>query len=163
MGRVQRVTALLCSSRADADDAAQAALVEILNSARGFRAESSLESWADRITVRVTLRTLKREQRRQHLLARWLSPGALPWGRSAETSSTGSLAVEGFLARLSSERRKVLVLHHALDFSVEEIARITGAPQGTVKDRLIAARKQLRRVLEREARRVERGGRLDIG
>ena len=43
-------------------------------------------------------------------------------------------------------------------FSVQEIAELTNVPTGTVKDRLVTARKQLRALLERESVRLEDGG-----
>jgi RNA polymerase sigma factor (sigma-70 family) len=58
---------------------------------------------------------------------------------------------------LSDDRRRAFVLHHALDLSVQEIAELTGVPAGTVKDRLVTARKQLRTLLERESTRLEEG------
>src|SRR5687768_14700960 len=50
--RVRKVTGLLCRTAADADDAAQLALIEILKSADTFRVATSLERWAERITIR---------------------------------------------------------------------------------------------------------------
>lgn len=61
---------------------------------------------------------------------------------------------EEFLARLGElpgAHREVLLLHFLEDFSLEEIADITGAPVGTVKSRLHYARRALRKLLE-EAR-----------
>ena len=50
--RIQRVAHRLLANGADADDAAQIALMEILRSAATYREESSIERWADRIAVR---------------------------------------------------------------------------------------------------------------
>jgi RNA polymerase sigma-70 factor (ECF subfamily) len=162
-GRVRRITGFLCVGPADADDAAQAALLEILGSARGFRVESSLEHWADRIAVRTTLRLTGRERKRRHLLLRWLAPGALPWGKPSDPPVGERLGLAAFLARLSPGRRDAFVLHHGLELSVDEIAEFMAVPTGTVKDRLVSARKQLRRLVEREARHATRGGRHDPG
>ena len=111
-GRVLRLTRALCGSGADADDASQQALLEILRSGANFRVESSIEHWADRITIRCVMRALRRERRRRGLLRR---------------------------------------------YSVEEIADMTGAPQGTVKDRLVTGRKQMRQLLQREIMRATTG------
>lgn len=150
--RVLRVSRLLCRSQADAEDAAQLALLEILRSAERFRVEASLERWADRITARTALRVNKRERQRAQLLERWLSPGRFPWGTPLHTSGEGSAGVDAYLTRLSPKRREAFILRHALEYSVDEIADLTGAPPGTVKDRLVNARKQLRKMLEREER-----------
>jgi RNA polymerase sigma-70 factor (ECF subfamily) len=154
-GRVRRLARLLAGTLVDPDDAARVSLLEILRSASGFRVAMSLERWADRITVRTTRRLMRREIERKSLLSRWVAPGALPWGRR-DAPSPERLGLEAFLDRLSPERREALVMRHTLEYSVEEIAELTGAPIGTVKDRLVSARKELRRALEREAALAER-------
>ena len=147
-GRVRRLTGLLCGSPADKDDAAQSALIEILRSAGSFRVGTSLERWAETVAARTTLRAARRERERKNLLTRWLLPGTLPWGGMASSTSE-AVGLDTFLGRLSPDRRRAFVLHHALDYTVDEISELTGAPPGTVKDRLVSARKQLRRMLER--------------
>jgi RNA polymerase sigma-70 factor (ECF subfamily) len=149
-GRVRKVTGLLCRSDADADDAAQQALLAILKSAGGFRVETSLERWAERITVRTTLRASRRERERRNLLERWLAPNRPAWGQSP---SDEPLGLDALFERLSPERRHAFVLHHALGYTVDEIAELSDTPVGTVKDRLVSARRELRGMLERDARR----------
>jgi RNA polymerase sigma-70 factor, ECF subfamily len=149
-GRVRKLARLLCRNTADADDAAQLALIEILKSAQGFRVATSLERWAERIAIRATMQTERRERARKGLLERWLPAGVPPWGRSATEPAVDQVGLDTLLQRLSSERHQAFVLHHALDYTVDEISELTGAPVGTVKDRLVMARKQLRRLLESE-------------
>jgi RNA polymerase sigma-70 factor, ECF subfamily len=52
------------------------------------------------------------------------------------------------LGQLTVPHRAVLLLHLVEDFSLEEIARITDTPLGTVKSRLHYARNALRKLLE---------------
>jgi RNA polymerase sigma-70 factor (ECF subfamily) len=52
------------------------------------------------------------------------------------------------LNQLSPPQRSVLLLHFVEDFSLEEIAGITGVSIGTVKSRLHYAKKTLRRLWE---------------
>jgi RNA polymerase sigma-70 factor (ECF subfamily) len=54
------------------------------------------------------------------------------------------------LQRLPPPQRSVLVLHFLEDFSLEDIAAITGIPRGTVKSRLHYAKQSLRRILEED-------------
>ncbi len=157
--RVHRLALLLTRSPADADDAAQLALLEILRSAGSFGAPANLVAWSDRIAARVVLESRRRERFRESLLFRWLTPGAQPWGGEGHVSAAqDGVGLAALFAKLSPERREVVVLRHALGYSQDEIAGLTGAPVGTVKDRLTAARKQLRRLLERDSKRLERGG-----
>jgi RNA polymerase sigma-70 factor, ECF subfamily len=60
---------------------------------------------------------------------------------------------EEFMTRLNQlplPQRSVLLLHFVEDFSLEEIAAITGAALGTVKSRLHYARKALRQLIDEE-------------
>jgi RNA polymerase sigma-70 factor (ECF subfamily) len=50
--------------------------------------------------------------------------------------------------QLPPPQRSVLLLHFVEDFSLEQIAEITGAPLGTVKSRLHYAKSALRKLLE---------------
>ena len=54
------------------------------------------------------------------------------------------------LNRLSEEHRSVLLLHFLEDFSLDEIADITGAQTGTVKSRMHYAKRALRKLIEEE-------------
>ena len=55
------------------------------------------------------------------------------------------------LNELPPPQRSVLLLHFVEDFSVEEIAGVTGVSIGTVKSRLHYAKKSLRRLLEEKS------------
>lgn len=57
-------------------------------------------------------------------------------------------AFVSLLNQLTLPHRAVLLLHFVEDFSLEEIASITGTQVGTVKSRLHYARKALRKLLE---------------
>ena len=52
------------------------------------------------------------------------------------------------LAKLPETQRSVLLLHFIEEFSLDEIAEITGAQLGTVKSRMHYAKKALRKLLE---------------
>lgn len=68
----------------------------------------------------------------------------------AERISNDRLDVDAALKRLPSEQRIALSLYFGEEMSVADIAAITGAPEGTVKSRLFAARKALRETLGEE-------------
>lgn len=58
------------------------------------------------------------------------------------------LAIRACLAKLSLEHREVIDLVYYHETSVEEVARIVGIPENTVKTRLFHARKKLGEVLK---------------
>jgi RNA polymerase sigma-70 factor, ECF subfamily len=143
MDRVQRLSRSLLQNRADASDASQASLLEILKSAGTFRGESSLERWADRIVVRTALRAAAK--RRAEGVTMWDDVDMAVHG-----SSDPSVMVREYLERLSEPARTVLVLRHGFEYSIEEIAELTAVSPNTVKDRLLRAREAIRRIIRRE-------------
>jgi len=62
------------------------------------------------------------------------------------------------LNALSLDQRRVVVLHHVVGLSVEEIAQETGTPVGTVKSRLARGRQALARHLREREEPVRRVG-----
>jgi RNA polymerase sigma-70 factor (ECF subfamily) len=163
--RVQRISQRLIRNRADADDASQLALIEILRSAGTYQDISSIERWADRITVRTVLRHARDQRRRPWQLAgrvdaEHVSSAAV----EPEESSSGPAAprpVDEYLAELPAARREVLVMKHSLGYTTQEIAELTNSPIGTIKDRLVAARKQLRKLIGRDLRLRHHGAHSD--
>ena len=63
-----------------------------------------------------------------------------------------SLDLQRCLLRLPQDQRIVLLLVSLEDLSYEEVARITGAPVGTVMSRLSRARSRLRELMDTPAR-----------
>src|SRR5262244_3491382 len=62
-GRVRRVSRSLLRDAADADDAAQGALLEILRSAGSYKGLGSVERWADRVVVRTAALVVRKRRR----------------------------------------------------------------------------------------------------
>jgi RNA polymerase sigma factor (sigma-70 family) len=106
-----------------------------------------------------------RDQRRRGLLSfnadetEELASEVVHDERTRRTREETPRALDEYLAELPAQRREVLVLKHALGYSTEEIAELIDKPVGTIKDRLVAARKQLRRTILRELRVGPGGGR----
>lgn len=151
--RVRRIARTFLSSPADADDAAQIALLEILGSAATFRGEAGVEGWAGRIAVRATLRYIATERRGRKLVtpeadADLEEPEAPASARSSEALPRH---VREYLGELPEAQSSVILLHHALDHSVDEIAELTCVSPDTVKSRLrlglSALRKRIRQDL----------------
>jgi RNA polymerase sigma-70 factor (ECF subfamily) len=65
----------------------------------------------------------------------------------AESDSNTRLDLRAAMKRLPPEQSIAVSLYFGEEMSVADIAAITGAPQGTVKSRLFAARKALRETL----------------
>lgn len=151
VGRVRRAAGALMRGSPDADDAAQTALIEILRSAKHYRGDSAIERWSDRITGRSVIRYARQMRRRQSTIETGLDPEAVRVEKTdARMSEDVPREIRDYLERLPEVRREVLVLKHALGHSVDEIAEITGTSPNTVKDRLLAARREVRRMIQRD-------------
>jgi RNA polymerase sigma-70 factor, ECF subfamily len=149
--RVSRLAAALLRNAADADDASQLAMLEILRALPSFRGESKLEAWADRIAVRTVVR-IARERRLASVRARGsVDPDELPNpAESLRSADALPRALRVYLDALPEVRRTVLVLHHVMGYSAQEVADLTGVSINTVKDRLLCAREEVRRMVRRE-------------
>ena len=64
-----------------------------------------------------------------------------------EDKMTSKIDIQKALNNLTDDSYRLVHLHYLHGFNMKEIARITGIPEGTVKSRLHAARKHLKRLL----------------
>lgn len=151
--RVRRATRALLRDRSEADDATQLCLLEVLGSAKSFRGAGSIEAWSDRITIRTTLRQAKRKRSQHQRIDAAAEPDTLSGGAAADSALTAAdlpRDLREYLAALTGDRREALILRHVLGHSVAEIAEMTGVSPNTVKDRLVTARQEIRRMVRRD-------------
>lgn len=146
--RVEGLCRAVLRGSEEALDARQLSILEILRSAHSFRGTSTLERWADRITVRTALRAAARERRAHH------APLDLQ-RKTTNPASESDLLAREYLDGLSERQRLVVVMRHGLEYSIEEIAEVTGVSKNSVKDRLLRARSIMRRAWLREEQRAE--------
>jgi RNA polymerase sigma-70 factor (ECF subfamily) len=153
----------------DAEDAAQEAFVTAYRSLAGWRGDGPFGAWLTRIAIRIALRQAGRRQ-----AVTWIDPtspatadrpdpaaAALAAQSVAAAARTdpAALAVRGeragelrdAVAALPDPYREVVTLRFFGELSLEEIARQTERPLGTVKT-------QLRRGLLRLREGIEPGG-----
>lgn len=152
MNRVRATARYLTGGHADAEDYAQLSLVEILRSARSFRGDSTLESWADRIVVRTAMRHIKQKRWR----SRYLTVDSQKEG-VAFTSAEEDMArrrvkarMAALFGRLKPKQRAVVTMRLVLGYSISEIAEATGVSPNTVRYRLNTGRAKLRRQIRRD-------------
>jgi RNA polymerase sigma-70 factor (ECF subfamily) len=150
LGRVRRRAWALTRSREDADDATQAAMLEILRSAATYSGVGSLEGWCERIAIRTTVRMQRRRQRNQAPLDPSVAPDSIERAGVVDAMHERIPGeVFEYLRALSDERRDAIVMRHVWDYSIDEIAEATGVSRNTVKDRLRCALEQLRKLIHR--------------
>lgn len=148
--RAQRLCQALLRNGADAKDASQSALLQVLRSAHTYRGECSIEHWSDRIVTRTALRWVAAERRsRQEQLADDTN--------AEHGASQPRVLLRECLNRLPEPQRTTLLLRAGFEYSIEEIANLTDVSPNTVKDRLTRARQTLR-ALVRTPEAGERAG-----
>jgi RNA polymerase sigma-70 factor (ECF subfamily) len=159
LARVRKVARALSRHAADADDAAQLSLIEILRSARTYRGESNIEAWAGRIAVRTTMRHLRREKRKTDAVVD--TPALVAAVRPASAlAETLPRDVRHYLDQLPEPQRDAIVLHHALGYSLDEIAEMEGVSPNTIKSRLRLGGAALKKLVRRDRKLGVRTGGL---
>ena len=145
--RTRNLVRFLMPGDQDVDDFAQASMLEIVRALPTFEGRSLLTTWADRITVRETLRRAKRRRlqafRQREFTAEELQ--LLP-AASLDQRYHERRQVVAMLDELPEAQRHVLVLHHVMGMSVPEVAEALGLPFDTAKSRLRLATQRLRKL-----------------
>jgi RNA polymerase sigma factor (sigma-70 family) len=108
-------------------------------------------SWAFRIISRRAADAIGRIQRKRRTEAAYAAePGATEDSAKAMEFKADSSPLHRAIAALPAKHRAVIALFYLEDFSVTEIAVALSVPAGTVKTRLMHARKKLHASLERK-------------
>ncbi len=158
--RVRTTVYFLARGHQNEEDFVQASIVEILLSVGGFRAQSSLEAWADRIAVRTTMRKLKSMRKWGQVVPLETVPlpssTAIAEDRVYARQINARIAVH--LQKLKPKHTEALTLHLVLGYTVPEVAEITNTKLETMRDRLKVARKKFRKMIERDSTLVEWAG-----
>lgn len=153
--RVIGMLTLLTGSRAEAEELAQDAFVQLIPRWDRISEYDDPKAW-----VFTTARRMATSRwRRARVAARALPLLAVQQPRDARGPEL-SAEVADWLRGLSMPHREVLVLHHALGMSVEEIAAELGVAPGTVKSRLSRAR-DAARAADREQPHEDRRREVD--
>jgi len=133
-----------CADPAIVDEVVQDTFLAVWRGARRFRGEGEVAAWIWGIGIR---RLLDRFRRRR--APEWLAGGA---GSEPSAEELVLLGIEhgdlaGALDRLSPELRSVISATVLDGLTTREAAALLGIPSGTVKSRLVRARRELREAL----------------
>lgn len=128
----------------DCADAVQEALFKAWQNRDKLRSMDAFRPWLTRILVNVCQDMLRRRARDNF--------APLPEDIPVPPPSHDALELEEALNSLTPEQRLAVVLHYLEGWSVKEIAEMHHIPSGTVKTRLMYARKRLGSWLSEEGR-----------
>jgi RNA polymerase sigma-70 factor (ECF subfamily) len=127
---------------AEAHDLVQATFEIAIRRIDDLREPAALRAWLLAIQAREAFRARRRIRR---ILRLDSSLSEIP---SSATMSADVLAVREALRRLSPRVRAVVVLHHLIGLSVDEVANALGTSPNTVKSQLQTGLARLRRELD---------------
>lgn len=162
--RVFTIAFRMLGNRQEAEDVAQDVFVSLIRSIHSFRGESQFSTWLFRVAVNHVKNHVKYlRRRRQQLKVAWdahegWEPQAADDGhfptvgridRPDQETSARELAAKALsaLGEIEDEFREALVLREIEGLSYDQIAEITGVPEGTVKSRIHRARAALHRIV----------------
>lgn len=137
-----------------AEDATQQALLSAWRELPRLRDADRFDAWTYRLLVNACYAEGRRARR-------WIpNMGIAPIGEPIIPDATDGVAdrdqLERGFRRLSVDQRAVVVLHHYLDLTLEQVSEALDIPMGTVRSRLHRAMQALRSALEADARPVVR-------
>ena len=139
----------LLGDREAARDAVQESWLEIVGGLRRLRDPQAFPAWAFRIVSRRCARDVAAAVRRRHLATDLEAAPQATFHDPAEAGERERLAAA--IRALPPEQRAAIALFHFEELSVAETAVALDVPAGTVKTRLMHARRKLRAVLEGDA------------
>jgi RNA polymerase sigma-70 factor (ECF subfamily) len=148
-----RVFALCLRMTADrqrAQELTQDVFVRAWDGLPTFRGDAALASWLHRIAVNVVLMDARADRRRSSrvTLAEDLEEGQGD-GFVPPIDIEQGIDLERAIAKLPPGARRVFVLHDIEGYRHEEIAKVTGTAEGTLRAQLHRARKLLMEALSK--------------
>ncbi len=142
---VYRVARAVLRDHHDAEDAAQEVFLRVLRLRRGLEGIGNTRSWFARVAFRVAL-----DRRRRPGLVSLddVRAEGLSSGEAAADDVAADLQVRALVAEkvaaLPGDLRHAVRLSTVAELSSPEIANVLGIPEGTVRTRLMRARRILR-------------------
>jgi len=130
-----------------AREAAQAGWVEIARGIGGLRDERAFPAWAYRIVSRRCARLIA-DRQQDRALARDIAARPEPVPETNDTHPADVQRLHAAIRQLPSGQRAAIALFHFEEMTVAETAVALDVPAGTIKTRLMHARRSLRAVLE---------------
>ncbi|WP_323761587.1 RNA polymerase sigma factor [Maricaulis sp.] len=132
-----------------ARDIMQDAWCDILRGLGSLREPAAFPAWAYRIVARKCAAEIRGRQSTRRTAEAYAAEigGASVDGEQAAETAADTGAIRMAMTALPDDQRVALALYHQDGLSVAEIAVITQTPAGTVKTRLMHARRKLAAVL----------------
>jgi RNA polymerase sigma-70 factor (ECF subfamily) len=161
--RVFNIAYRMLGNVEEAKDLAQEVFISVFESIKDLREEVKFEAWLTQITLNHCQNRLKYLKRRQYfdsdslddpiktedgeMIREIYDPSDNP--EILYEKKMVQQFIQRGLLKLKEDQRELLVLRDLQGFSYEEIGKLCGLPEGTVKSKLHRARMDLKGILER--------------
>jgi RNA polymerase sigma-70 factor (ECF subfamily) len=145
-GRVHACLFRVLGSNRDMDDLLQDAFIQVFQSLRGWRAEASLATWIDRVSVRVAYRYLSQRGRRiqtDPIIDDEAVPGIDGTNARRQLARDGVKRLYTVLDELGAASRLAFTLHEIDGRPLAEVAELVGSSVTATKLRVWRARKKI--------------------
>ena len=146
-------------NRNDAEDIAQQVFTKIYFSLKNFDFRSSLLTWVYKITVNECYDYLRKQKVRKLVYESDLaeedqrtmenSPLAIETRPAVDRRTEGRDYLMKLLSKVSEEERMLLIQKEVEGLTVEELSRLTGLNENTIKVKLFRARQKLVKAAEK--------------
>jgi RNA polymerase sigma factor (sigma-70 family) len=146
-GLVAHIVCRLISNEEDRKDVVQDVYLKVFHHLKGFRFQSKLSTWVAQIAYNACSSELQKKRLSLHELPEeeTSGDGAAADGSILRKELTGIVQAE--IGRLPPLYQTLVGLFHQEELTYQEMAQITGLPEGTLKSYLFRARKMLKEKL----------------
>lgn len=156
IARIYALALRLTADRRDAAELTQDVFVHAWRRLATFRGDAAFATWLHRITVNTLFMRVRGDRRRAARIhaeadepVHEHEPAAFREGHARVVDVEQAVDLERAIAALPAGARRVFVLHDVLGYRHDEIARLTGLAEGTLRAQLHRARKLLMEALDR--------------
>ena len=160
------VRRLLGRFDADWEDLAQISLLEIVNTIGRYRAECSLDRWAQTVTAHAVFKHLRRRNLERRLFSELLSDDShvapVPMERASASRQLLN-RVAAHLDGMNATRVWAFLLHDVLGYDLQEIAEMTGTSAAAAQSRLSRGRRELHDLIRKDPELVDLMSRAGVG
>jgi RNA polymerase sigma-70 factor, ECF subfamily len=147
--RVHRFVLRLTNNSSLAEDLVSEVFIDVWRGARGFKAKSQVSTWLLAIARNKALSAMR--VRLDEQLDDEMATAIADPADDAETAVNKrdrNTIVQHCLSQRSPLHREVIDLVYYHQKSIDEVARIVGAPENTVKTRMFYARRRMKNLLK---------------
>ncbi|MCS6874865.1 MAG: sigma-70 family RNA polymerase sigma factor [Pyrinomonadaceae bacterium] len=133
-------------------DLTQEVFIKVYNFAEQYSSKYKFSTWIYKIAHNTAVDYLRRRISEKSLDDEQSEFQAIPKNKSLSPEQESLtrewlIQVESVIRCLPTSYRELIILRHQQELSYEEIAKITGLPLGTVKNRLFRAREMMKQML----------------